>query len=459
MATATTAVMLPETFKPEVFKGLIDKAPDIYINSKTRTEKALEVGNKLLTTIEAEIKTNGRISDELDVRLNNYLVNVRTATKEINEQRSPITTMFTAISKLYTGLEGLIDVTKPETTPAKIQKFRNELAALKAKEAAEAEKERLLKLEIEKEKINLKSAMITDLHRHFGLCVETYKKNILTAFESAKLETIDLVKSNTANLEATYPISHFEMWTFAVSIVFYPHSIKYDVKELEREVKEGLYNHLNETFKTDIDLFKASYLDKIPSKKAELEAIAKQEAERLAAEKTANEAKEAAAKADAANKVRLEAEAAEAEKKRLEAEAETKRMADEAAARETAENKKIAEQKAKQKSEAAAIAETNKAVMMANTLFDSESTINQNTQTAQVREGYEIIVNSPLGYMAIAAFYFEREGKTETVEKLEKKTLGQMKTFCETLAKKTDEKITSPFLTYIETFKAVAKKA
>lgn len=47
-------------------------------------------------------------------------------------------------------------------------------------------------------------------------------------------------------------------------------------------------------------------------------------------------------------------------------------------------------------------------------------------------------------------FWFEREGKNLPNEKIEKKSIAQMKKFCEDIANKDGEIITSNFITYKE---------
>ena len=61
-----------------------------------------------------------------------------------------------------------------------------------------------------------------------------------------------------------------------------------------------------------------------------------------------------------------------------------------------------------------------------------------------------IEVSNPAGYGQIFMFWFEREGKNLPNEKIEKKSIAQMKKFCEDIANKDGEIITSNFITYKE---------
>jgi hypothetical protein len=79
-------------------------------------------------------------------------------------------------------------------------------------------------------------------------------------------------------------------------------------------------------------------------------------------------------------------------------------------------------------------------------------------EKSPIREGYEIEVLDQRGYNLLVEFYFEKKGKTESIDKLDKKSLGSIRKFCERWAKKNNEKIISPFLNYKPTLKVVAKQ-
>ena len=81
-----------------------------------------------------------------------------------------------------------------------------------------------------------------------------------------------------------------------------------------------------------------------------------------------------------------------------------------------------------------------------NTLFDQ----NYSAPEANVKKTLSIEVSNPAGYGQIFMFWFEREGKNLPNEKIEKKYIAQMKKFCEDIANKDGEIITSNFITYKE---------
>ena len=152
-------------------------------------------------------------------------------------------------------------------------------------------------------------------------------------------------------------------------------------------------------------------IDKIPSKRIELEEMAK-------------------------------AGEAEAERLRLEAE---KRKADEAdrIAKEAEEARRKAEADANIK----ATAETTNAMVSAQAEINFE-------EAPKVKAGYEITLNNTAAYIMLAQFWFEKEGKAWPADKVEKMTFARIKKFCEEHATKTDEKLESPVVKYNEIFKA-----
>jgi hypothetical protein len=150
--------------------------------------------------------------------------------------------------------------------------------------------------------------------------------------------------------------------------------------------------------------------DKVPSKRRELEAIAK-----------ADEAEKASI---AAEQSKLE----EAEKASITADEEAERKEAEAAAA------------------VRASAQTASAIV-----YSSASLF---AATPEVKTGYRITVSSTAAYLIIAQFWFEKEGKTLPVEKLEKVTFDRMRRFCEDYAVKNEEFIDNKMVRYEPTYKA-----
>lgn len=139
-------------------------------------------------------------------------------------------------------------------------------------------------------------------------------------------------------------------------------------------------------------------------------------------------------KAEAERK-RQEAERAEAERKRQEAEAEKLRI----------------ESEIKQK-DAQAEAFVTAAGQSASAYVDTQAMLFE--EAPKVKEGYSIKVLNPAAYLLIIQFWFEKEGRNLPMDKIEGKSIAQMKAFCEKHAVKTEELIVSPLLKYEPIYKA-----
>ena len=96
---------------------------------------------------------------------------------------------------------------------------------------------------------------------------------------------------------------------------------------------------------------------------------------------------------------------------------------------------------------------------LTNTLFNNEVQLAEAATDAKAIESYEIEVKNAPAWLLIVSFYFEKEGKKLDVETLGKKSLNQMKKFCESHYKKTNEKIDNQYIAYNPVYKVRAAKS
>jgi hypothetical protein len=68
-----------------------------------------------------ELAANG-MSADLDQRMNNYMVKIRTTSEEMKGRRTPLTQFLTKITKAFTSLENQLD--KDDPYPRFPQRFR-----------------------------------------------------------------------------------------------------------------------------------------------------------------------------------------------------------------------------------------------------------------------------------------------------------------------------------------------
>lgn len=406
----TTALV---TINTEEVQVIISQVPEIISNNRSSVEKAKSAGQALLYTIQAE-----GMSDELDERANNLLVKIRKTNEKMNNDRKPITQILDLMKKEFTTLEAELD---PETKGgiySLIQAERDKYATDKAAELRRKEEEARKKLELDKELIRLESECKMQLAGFFNAFLSSRISKLNELFNTLEIGNFESQSFTIKNFSVEYPHEHFESFAPQLRPVY---ASQDQINNIIIESTKGKFGEFIDEFRGQISLAKQDVIDRLASRKRELEQI---EAERKKnAEKAAEMEKQAKARQE---------------------EEERKRKAEEA------ERLKAAEAKI----------ETSRQADMTEALFESQVTIQEAPQqSASVRERYEIEVLNPLGYLLIAQFYFEHEGKIETVAKLEKKTLGSMKKFCESYAMKNDEKINSPFLKYNEKFKTIAKKA
>ncbi len=337
---------------------------------------------------------------------------LRKTGEEMQQRRMPVTQIFDYIKTQFTTLENSISPKHSTSIYAKVQAIRDKYAADKIAQQRRKEAEAQKKLDMDKELIRLKSEVQTQLSGFFLGFMNSRIGKLTMLFNSLTLTNWDEIATAIQKYSCEYPHEHFESFTPQVTRIY---ASEEQMQAIIIECTKGKFGQFSDEFRSKMISVHAEVLDRLSSRKTELQEIAN---------------------ADAARAAEMQAAA-------------DKRKADEAARMKKEEEERTAAAASKINTEAQA--------SYTNSLFDAQQTIAA-APTASARESYEIEVLNPLGYSLIAAFYFEHEGKTETIAKLEKKTLGSMKKFCEAYAMKNDVKISSPFLKYNDKFKTIAKK-
>lgn len=394
----------------EKFQEIAPNMSKTLESNKTRASKGVAYGKSILS----EIQDKG-MSAEMDEKCNKYLVLCRTAVKEMQEERKPFTVFLDTIKKEFTAAENFLDVTKQGTEAFQIQIHRNEFVTQLKKEEAQKKKEAAAKLAKDQEAIDNRTVFESQLSKYLQNYIASQKISLQNSFNAITLDNFNDKSEKLKALKAKYPKEHFDKFSPFFTNEY--HS-KEELVQIQNEMfKKQDLNILAGVVEGEINAFIKELIDKLPSLKLELERIAKageEEKKRLELEKVAREAKE---KADAEAKAKLDAE-------KKEAELQAQNMA--------------------QKTEA----------MMNNEveLFESSA------ESPEVRTGFKINILHHAGAMEIIAFWFENEGKNLTITELEKKSILQMKAFCEKMAFKIGEKIESKYLSYVPVYKAVNKK-
>lgn len=365
-------------------------------------------GQTYLDTIEGQ-----EMTDEIDAELNDWQIKAKKALEIVNARRSPITQIMARMSKAFTSLEAKIDPAKPESVYSKIQARRNAFAKKKADEVKAKEQQILKKQNHDKEIIDLKSKIEAQIREAYQNKLLEFKSFYSDKLNNASLETFDKVTKTVNELIVNYPYEKFYLLPISVIPVYVD---KAELAEIVMDCRVKLYDELSVNFRENMEDHKRILLDQLPSKKKELETIAKAGAEK---------------------KAELELQA---KQRQLD---EQKRLQDEADNAKKKDSQNI---------------ELQKQIATSNTLFDAAAQLSdaKGSNTGQVRQGYKISVSSPAGWGAVFLFWFDKEGQKMKPEDMGKKSLDQMKTFCEKYAHKHNEKIDHESVTYEDEYKAVA---
>lgn len=386
---------------------VIVSGSEILQKSELRVSKALSVGEKLVLEIEA----NG-MSPEMDERANKFLVNCRNAKSEIESERKPITAFFDTIRKQFTEIEGNLDPKKANTYPAKLQAHRDAYVKKLRKEEEAKKREAQTKLEKDNEAINIRTSIDAQLSEYVQSHISERKQKLQNSFNGITLETFEVKQKALKTLSVSYDSAHFD--SFSPNYGRKYHTQEEALNILIDVMQSKDFTLISEVVVSDIEKFKQELIDKLPSLKTSLEEMAKAGAEeqcRLAEEKAKREA-------EAAAKIQADAEA----KKKADAKAlELQKMAD----------------------------QTN--AMMNNTvLMDSVA--------PETRDGFKLNILNISGVSEVFTFWLQNEGINLSIEDLEKKSIAQMKAYCEKVAHKNDNKIVSKNVSYEPVYKAVNRK-
>lgn len=395
----TSEVATQETGLLEVQKlqEIVATAPEILQLNITSKTKAIEAGQKLV-----DIAKLG-MNDFNDEQLAIFMTKAKKTIDSMNERRKPFTQIVDAVKKQFTSLESEL---KPIMD--QVQSIRNEYAITKMKAKQEADRLAQLKLDKEKEMIEIRRTVEILISGFFNDCLSKTKSDIISYFNSLTLESIDSADNVLATTSTKFDI-RYNLPTEIKLGMSISYATQEEVSAIISELLSADYSIQKREYSFELEGTIKEFRDKLPSKKAELIEISK---------------------------------AGEEEKKRLE-EAAIKRQQEEA------EKMKIQQLERERKAqEEAAI---NASAATAGAMVDASVAT---TEAPNVKEGYSITLKSNAGYLLLTQFWFEKEGKTMTSDKFEKFTFDRVKRFCEAYAAKNEEFIQSPLIEYKPVYKA-----
>ena len=355
----------------------------------TSHDRCLAVGQQLLDL------ANQGMTDGLDAQIATFITKSRATVKKLYNNRSAYTQLFDLVKSEFAALEKDVDPTQKESIPYLLQQKRNEYAAYKRAEAERIRREEGRKLMLEREKATYESGITEEYRRYFDSCLRKQVLSIDRMFTDATLENIDNLQTTLQN----YPTNLIDLQLSKIAI---PTMLDETTKaEINNRVVNTLLPAFREQWSFEISSNVTEYLEKIPSKKLQLQVAAQASAEE------AERIKEDMRKREEADRLRREAE--------------------------------------KQASQPVEIV---KPADNINALFDAAKIATPAYQPkTSVKQ--EIVINDSVGILEVLNLWWQHEGCKADLEKLKKDFKKQI-TFCEKLATKENIKIHSKSVSYIE---------
>ena len=392
-------------FEPQSVGTIAQIAPQAYKENTISHDRCIQFGQELLDRAKAD-----GMSDALDQEIATFIERAKKTLKKMNGKRSAVTQLFDTIRSAYTGLENEVDPAKKGTIPAQLQDLRNKYAA-KKREEYEAEQRRK---QMEQAKAMAKNKYATDVEedllRQFNALVASTCNRLIELDKSLTLDNYAIVADGVKNTSDQLPQDWYNALRPEVLLpsVLSPEA----ARAIAAEVKQKMQPRFTEQYTFEISSNRDDILDRLPSKRKELERIAqadKEEAERIKKQMEERERKEAEQR----------------EKERAEREAKEK-----------------------------AAAELNAQKQEMNSLFGAaELQVNQYQPKTSVKKRLNVL-NSE-GFMQVVGMWWAQCGCTLSVAELEKEFKKQL-TFCNKLANDKEHPIfiQSEHIEYVDDVKA-----
>ena len=389
--------------RPENIQTIMQAAPQSYADNKNSHDRCIDFGLTILNAV----RTQG-MNGELDQQAATFIDKARRTVKAMNERRSPVTKLFDEVRSAFTTMENEIDPSKPGTVAYDLQQFRNQYAAKKRAEEERRLREEMERRQAEEARRKFRLDVEDDFKQQFQRLVNGALNRITQVDNELTLEnyekTLSELKSSKEYVCKGLPAGWLEQLHTYVRI---PAGIK--AADIENEIKQKLAKQFSEQYIAEVGDTLDYILDRLPSKKANLERIAQANAEDAARIKAEMEA-------------RQRAEAERAEKERAEREAEEKRKAE--LERKTAEM---------------------------TSLFDGQAAASTYQPKTKVTKKINLL--NPEGIMPVISLWWSKEGCTLSVDELAKMFKKQI-AFCEKLANKEEVFIQNESVEYVDEVKA-----
>lgn len=389
--------------KPENIQTIMQAAPQSYNDNKTSHDRCISFGQNILHAIQQQ-----GMNDDLDRQAAVFIDKARRTVKVMNERRSPVTKLFDEVRTAFTTIENEIDPAKSGTIPYQLQQLRNQYAAKKRAEEEKRQREEMARRQAEEAARRFRMDVEDDFKRKFQDYVNTTLNQITQIDNAVTLENYDASLLTLRKIKAEVDKGLSAEWMGGLhTSLRIPLGVK--VADIENELKHTLYKQFNDQYVAEVGDTVNYTIDRLPSKRANLEKIAQANAEEAARIKAEMEA-------------RQRAEAERMEKERLDREAEEKRK--------TELERKTAEM---------------------TSLFDSQAAASTYQPKTKVTKKINLL--NPEGIMPVISLWWSKEGCTLSVEELAKMFKKQI-AFCEKIANKEEVFIQNESVEYVDEVKA-----
>ena len=393
----------PAIIRPENIQIIVQAAPQSYNDNKNSHDRCIYAGQELL----AEIRRQG-MNDGLDRQAAAFIDKARRTVRVMNERRSPVTKLFDEVRSAFTTLENETDPAKPGTVGHELQRLRDQYAARRRAEEERRRQEALARQRAEEARRRYRAAVEDDLRRRFQDHVSATVSQIARIDAAVTLDNYDASLAVLRDMRADVANGLDPDWLDSLHTAV-PAPQGADAYEVETEIKQRLFKQWDDQYTTEAGDAIDSAIDRLPSKKANLERIAQANAEEAARIKAEMEA-------------RRKAEAERMEKERAEREAEERRKTE-------------LERKAQEMQ----------------SLFDGQAAAAAYQPKAKVTKRISLL--NPEGIMPVISLWWSKEGCALSTDELAKMFKRQI-TFCERLANKEGVLIQDESVEYVDEVKA-----
>ncbi len=392
-------------FEPQNFGAVVKAAPQAYSENRMSHERCLAYGQQLLHRVQTE-----GMSDALDQELAVFIDRARKTVRKMNGKRSAVTQLFDSIRSAYTTLENEIDPAKRDTVPAQLQDYRNQYAAKRRQEQEEEQRRRQLQQAKANAKAKYAADVEDDFMRQFNSLVASACNRLAELDKSVTLDNYAAVLAEVKNTACQLPQQWFD--ALHATVLLPPVLSPEEARAIADDVKSNLQKRFTEQYAFELSTNRDDILDRLPSKRKELERIRQ-------------------ANAEEAERIRQQMQ----ERERREAELREKERAEREA------KEKAAAELAAQKKE------------MDDLFAQSELQASQYQTKTQVKKRIHVL--NPEGFMQVVGMWWAQCGSTLSVAELEKIFSRQL-TFCNRLAndKAGAVFIKSDHIEYIDDIKA-----